>query len=72
MFGDTSIEIDLEIHFLIFSDADKWFIEKELISKGGYIVVEALSISQQVKFINRMEIATAMFDKNKKNFVMHC
>lgn len=64
------MEVVLEISFLIFSDANLWFAEKEFIWKT-YTIEGVLSITNKVELIDNKEFAKAAFNKNSKTFVVH-
>ena len=56
--------------FLIFSNADIKFAEKELTCRF-YTVVKALSTTKQVELIDKEEFIKTALDKNFETFVMH-
>ena len=56
--------------FLILSNANIQFIEKELTWKS-YIIKEALPTTQGVELINKKEFIRAALDEESETFVMH-
>ena len=68
--ADINVEVVLGMSFLIFSNADVQFVEKELIWRS-YITVEALSTTKRVELINKNEFAKAALDEKSETFVIH-
>lgn len=60
----------LEIPFLTFSDANIWFIEKDLTWRS-YRTVKVLLTPKRVELIDRKNIATAAINKNLETLVVH-
>lgn len=67
---ETSIEVVLEISFLIFSNANIQFIEKKLIWRS-YIAAKALLTTKRVELIDRKDFATIILDENKEIFILY-
>ena len=68
--AETSIEVVLEILFLIFSNANIQFAEKELTWRS-YTAVEALTTTKRIEFIDKREFANAVLDEESETFVVH-
>ena len=70
LLADLSIEIVLEMPFLILNNADIKFAQKEFTYRS-YTAAKALPITKQVKIIDRNEFAKAVLDKHVEAFVVH-
>ncbi len=70
LLADTSMEVVLEMPFLVLSNADFWFGVEELTWRS-YTIVEALPTTSRVKLIDKKEFAKAALDGNYETFVMH-
>ena len=67
---DISIKVVLAMPFLIFSNANIQFAEKEPTCKT-YTTKEAFPTTRQVKIIDQNEFTKAALDENVKAFVVH-
>lgn len=56
--------------FLIFSNVNKQFGEKEL-EWRSYITIKTLSTAKKMEFINKREFIAVVLDKNAKMFMVH-
>lgn len=56
--------------FLIFSSADRSFLEQKLNQKS-YTAIEALPTTKQMKLIDKKEFTKAAFDKQLETFVVY-
>ena len=70
LLANTSMEVVLEMPFLILSNADIQFAEKELIWRS-YTAKEALPTTQRVELIDKKEFAKAALDENIEAFVVY-
>lgn len=61
----------LRILFLSFSNADIKFIESEKCIWRCYDTIEALLISNRVRFINKKDFAKVILDENSEIFVVY-
>ena len=68
--ANTIIEVILEISFLIFSNINIQFAEKELILRF-YTTEKALPTFQRIKFIDKKEFAKIECNKNVEAFVVY-
>ena len=68
--ADTSIEMVSGMFFLIFSNRDIQFAEKELTWRP-YTAAEALPTTKQVELIDKKEFAKAALDEESETFVVH-
>lgn len=64
------MKVVLEMLFLIFSNVDISFIERELVWKI-YSAVKALPMTQRVEIINKKEFAVVTLNKKDKTFVVY-
>ena len=60
----------LEISFLALNNADFQFDAKKFTWRS-YTVIEALSTTSQIEFVDKKEFAKAAFDGNSEIFVVH-
>ena len=67
---ETSMEVMLEMPFLIFSNVDIQFAEKKLIWRS-YTAAEVLATTKRVELIDKKEFAKAALDEESKTFVVH-
>lgn len=67
--ANTNIDVILEMSFLIFSNANIWFIKKKLTWRF-YIPIKALHTTKQVEFINTKEFVKMMLEKESKILIM--
>ena len=67
---DINTEIGLDMPFLIFSNTEVQFVEKELTWRS-YTTDKALSATKRVKLIDKKEFTKVALDENSKTFVMH-
>ncbi len=65
------MKVVLEMPFLSFNNANVKFAELEKLTWRSYIVAEALSITSQVKLIDKREFAKVALDENSKTFVVY-
>ena len=70
LLANISIEVVLGISFLIFSEADVQFAEKELTWRI-YITEKAIPTTRCIKFIDQKEFLKAVLDENIEAFVVH-
>ena len=70
LLADLSIEVVLQMPFLIFNNADIKFAQKKLTWRS-YTTAEALLIIKQVEIIDKKEFARAALDENLEAFVLH-
>ena len=70
LLADLSIEVVLEMPFLIFNNADIKFAQKKLTWRF-YIAAEALLTTKQVEIINGKEFAKAALDDHVEAFMVH-
>ena len=68
--AETNIEVVLEMLFLIFSNADIQFAEKELTWRS-YTAAKALPTLKRVELINKKEFAKAVLDEESETFVVY-
>ncbi len=68
---DNSMEIVLEMFFLVFSNIDVEFTGLEKLTWRSYTTAEALSTNNRVKPIDKTEFAKAILDKNLETFIMN-
>ncbi len=64
------MKVVLEMPFLAFSNTDLQFGAEKLTWRI-YTIVEALSITSQVKVIDKREFAKTALDKNSETFIMY-
>lgn len=64
------MEVILRIFFLTLSNADKWFVEKELEWKS-YSTAGILPINQRFKLIDKEKFAAVALDKNAETFIIY-
>ena len=62
--------MDLRMLFLLFSNADLQFADKELIWKV-YTNEEALPTTQQIELINKKKFAKASLNENIEAFIVY-
>ena len=67
--ADTSMEVVLGMPFLILSDVDIRFAEKELAWRS-YTTAEALPTTRRVNLIDKKKFAKAALDENSETFVV--
>ncbi len=67
---DTSIEVDLGMLFLAFSNADIQFGTEKLTWRS-YTAVKALPSTSWVELIDKKEFARAVVDRNSETFVVY-
>ncbi len=70
MLANTSIEMDLVMLFLAFSNADFKFGDEKLTWRF-YTAAEALPTTSRVKFIDKRKFAKAVLDGNSEIFLIH-
>ena len=70
LLADVSVEMVLGMSFLILSNADIQFPEKEFTWRS-YTIAEALPTTKQVELIDKKEFVKAALDKESNIFVMH-
>ena len=70
LLANISAEVVLGMPFLIFSNADIQFIEKELTWRF-YTTTKALLTTKWVELINKKEFAKAALDEKSKTFVVY-
>lgn len=70
LLANISMKIVLKMPFFTFVNADIRLIIKKLVWRN-YIVVEALSTTKKVEFINKNKLSALILDKNKETFVIY-
>ena len=70
LYTNANMEVVLEMPFLIFSNADIKFTEKELTWRS-YTAIEILSTTNWVKLINKKKFAKAALDEEFETFVVY-
>ena len=71
LLANISVEVILEILFLIFSNANIEFAELEKLTWRTYTAVKALLTTSWVKFIGKKKFTKAALDENSKTLVIH-
>ncbi len=70
LLADTNMEVVLEMPFLILSNANMQFVEKELEWKS-YITARVLYTTKRVDLIDKKEFAITALDKNTEMFMVY-
>ena len=70
LLANISVEVVLGMPFLNLSNADIWFVEKELTWRS-YSTAKALLTTKQVELIDQKEFAKVELDINSKTFIIH-
>ena len=70
LLANTSMEVVLEMPFLILSDIDIQFAEKKFTWRS-YTTAEALPTTRRVELIDKKEFVAAAMDKDSETFVVH-
>lgn len=70
LLADTSIEVVLNMLFLILSNAEIQFDTRSFTWRT-YNIADALLITKQVKLINKDKSIKVAFDKNSEMFIIH-
>ena len=69
LLANISAEVVLLMPFVIFSNADVQFVEKELTWRS-YTITKALPTTKQVEFINKKEFVKVALDEKSETFVV--
>ena len=67
---NISVEVDLGMSFLTFSNANVQFVGKEFTWRS-YTIAEVLPTTKQVELIYKKEFTKATLDEKSENFVIH-
>lgn len=70
LLANTHIEVVLRISFLSFYNINIEFIELEKLTRQFYSIIEALSITNRVKLIDKWELLKVALDRNSRTFVI--
>ena len=70
LLADIIIKMFLDMLFLIFSNTNISYIEKQLIWRS-YTIAKALPNTKQVKLINKKKLAKVALDENSETFVIY-
>ena len=70
MLANISMDIILEMFFLIFSDINIWFVEKTL-NWSSYNIIGALFTIKIVEFISKKKFITVAIDENFETFIVY-
>ena len=70
LLADISVEVVLGMPFLILSNTNVQFVEKELTWRS-YTTAKALPTTMRVELMNKKEFAKVALDKNSETFVVH-
>ena len=70
LLATISLEVVLEMSFLIFSKANIWFAEQELVWRI-YTAAEALPMIKKVEIIDKKEFVAAVLNANDEIFMVH-
>lgn len=70
LLAGNSIEIVLEILFLVLRNRDSEFGTQKLTGRS-YITTDALIIAKRIKLMNKHEFVRVVLDKNSDTFVIN-
>ena len=70
LLADISMEVVLGMFFLIFSNTNVQFVEKELTWRS-YTITKTLPTTKQVELINKKKFAKVALDKKSETFFIH-
>lgn len=69
--ANTSIKVVLEIYFLFFNNANVEFAESKKLTYTSYTIIDVLSITNRIEYIDKRKFAKIALYKNFETFVMY-